>query len=379
MRLLFTLLLLTHGGIHLFGFLKACNFYQFEQLTQPISRAQGVLWLLAAALFAGTLLMYLGGATFWFVPGFTAVLLSQFLIFSHWGDARFGTIANVLILIPALLSWQSYQFEHQYQTDVQAGLERTQAIQQEILSTQDLQDLPAPVQHYLEYTGAVGQPKVQCFRARFKAEMRGKGQDWMRMDCEQYNFFDTDERLFFLSAKVKGLPAQGYHRYQGHEASMDVRLFSVLPVAQAEGREMFIAETVTLFNDMCFLAPATLIDKRIQWTTVDEHTVQAAFTNKGTTIQAKLFFNEAGQLIDFESHDRYDINAMQQYRFTTPLRNYKDFGKVRLASYGEATWHYPDGPFVYGKFTLEEVMYNPGFDDYRMEKSTGMISLRAPR
>lgn len=379
MRFLFAFLLLIHGGIHLFGFLKAFNFHQFEQLTQPISRAQGVLWLLAALLLAVTLLMYLSGAVFWFVPGFIAILLSQSLIFSHWGDARFGTIANVLILIPALLSWQSWRFEHQYRADVQAGLERTQVIQPELLTTEDMQHLPAPVQRYLEYTGAVGQPKVHSFRARFMAEMRSKGQDWMPMDCEQYNFFDTDERLFFLNARVKGVSAQGYHRYRGNEASMDVRLLSVVPVARASGPEMFIAETVTLFNDMCFLAPATLIDKRIQWATVDEYTVQATFTNKGTTIQAKLFFNEEGQLIDFESHDRYDITAMQQYRFTTPLQNYKTFGKIRLASYGEATWHYPDGPFVYGKFTLEAVVYNPGFEGYRSEKSTGMISLRAPK
>lgn len=211
MRLLFAFLLLIHGGIHLFGFLKACNFYQFEQLTQPISRAQGVFWLLATLLFAGTLLMYLSGATFWFVLAFITILVSQFLIFSHWSDARFGTIANLLILIPVLLSWQSWRFEHQYRADVQVSIERTQAIQQDLLTEQDLQHLPAPVQRYLWYVGAVGQPKVHTFRARFKAEMRGKGQDWMQMDCEQYNFFDTDERLFFLSAKVKGLPAPVGH------------------------------------------------------------------------------------------------------------------------------------------------------------------------
>ncbi|MFN3178348.1 MAG: DUF6544 family protein [Phaeodactylibacter xiamenensis] len=359
MRFLLAFILLLHGIIHFFGFLKAYNFHQFEQLTQPIARHQGLLWLLTGLLFIGAVVLYLSGVQFWYGVAMAAVVLSQFLIFRNWGDARFGTAANLLILIPALLSWQSYRFEHRYRADVQAGIERTQAIQQDLLTEEDLEHLPAPVRRYLRYAGVVGQPKVHSFRARFKAEMRGKGQDWMRMDCEQYNFFDTDERLFFLSAKVKGLPAQGYHRYQGHEASMDVRLFSLLPVAQADGAEMFIAETVTLFNDMCFLAPATLIDQRIKWETIDRQTVQAHFTNKGTTIGARLFFNDYGQLVNFESFDRYDINAMQQYRFTTPLSNYKRFGNHRLASYGEATWHYPDGPFVYGKFTLKKVDYNP--------------------
>jgi hypothetical protein len=35
-------------------------------------------------------------------------------------------------------------------------------------------------------------------------------------------------------------------------------------VVDISGDMMFKAETVTFFNDMCFLAPATLIDKRIE-------------------------------------------------------------------------------------------------------------------
>lgn len=359
MRLILLFLLLVHGLIHTFGFLKAFNVYQFEQLTQPISRPQGALWLLAALLFAVALALYVSGVPFWFVAALLAVVLSQYLIFTHWEDARFGSIANVLILIAALLAWQSWRFESWYQADVAAGLERTSTIQEDLLTEDDLQHLPALVQRYLQYSGVVGRPKVHSFRARLEAEMRGKGQDWMGMKCEQYNFMDTGERLFFLKARVKGLPAQGYHRYQGDKATMDVRLLSVLPVAQAEGPEMFVAETVTLFNDMCIMAPATLIDKRIEWMALDSNSVQAVFNHRGTTIKAKLFFNNQGQLINFESNDRYDINAMQQFPFTTPLRDYKRFGNFNLASYGEATWHYPDGPFVYGKFTIRELVYNP--------------------
>jgi len=29
-----------------------------------------------------------------------------------------------------------------------------------------------------------------------------------------------------------------------------------------------------------------------------------------------------------------------------------------MATFAEATWHYPDGPFVYGEFNVKEVTYN---------------------
>lgn len=359
MRILISILLLVHGLIHLFGYLKAYNYYPFEQLTQPISRPQGLLWLLSAVLFGAVLVLYWANTPVWFWVAFVAVLLSQGLIFSHWADAKFGTIANVILLLFTVLSWQAWRFEQAYKTDVQAGLERTAHLQEDLLTEADLQHLPAPVQRYIRYSGAVNQPRVHSFRARFDMKMRSKGQDWMTMTAEQHNFLDTDERLFFLKARAKGLPAQGYHFYKGHEARMSVKLLSVFPVAQASGPELFEAETVTFFNDLCIMAPAALIDRRIQWMPIDSNTVQAAFTNKGTTITAKLFFNDEGQLVNFESHDRYDINAMKQYKFTTPLSHYAAQGEHQLATYGEAIWHYPDGPFVYGKLNVQEILYNP--------------------
>ena len=48
-------LLILHGLIHLMGFAKAFGYAELPQLTQPISRDWGVVWLLAGGLVvAGT-------------------------------------------------------------------------------------------------------------------------------------------------------------------------------------------------------------------------------------------------------------------------------------------------------------------------------------
>lgn len=47
-------------------------------------------------------------------------------------------------------------------------------------------------------------------------------------------------------------------------------------------------------------------------------------------------------------------------RFSTPVRDYRDFGPVRLMSFGEARWLLPDGEFTYGEFALVEIAYNDG-------------------
>ena len=142
---------------------------------------------------------------------------------------------------------------------------------------------------------------------------------------------------------------------------MDIRLLSLFKVQYQSGREMGIAETVTFFNDMCCMAPATLIDKRIQWLEIDSNKVEASFTNNNITITAWLWFNDKGQLISFTSNDRYaagDNNTMQQIPWSTPLKDYRNFNGYNLAGYAETIYHYPEGDLCYGNFRLTNIEYN---------------------
>ena len=118
------------------------------------------------------------------------------------------------------------------------------------------------------------------------------------------------------------------------------------------------AETVTLFNDMCLMAPATLIDTRIKWEPIDEKKAKAVFTNGSISITAILYFNEQGQLINFTSSDRYDLTGKQWIPFSTPVYEHKNCNGYNLFYKGDAVWHYPEGEFTYGKFTLKEIQYN---------------------
>jgi hypothetical protein len=109
---------------------------------------------------------------------------------------------------------------------------------------------------------------------------------------------------------------------------------------------------------MCLLAPATLIDKRIQWFSVNELSAKAIFTNHDISISAILYFNVLGQLVNFISNDRTSLPDLNQYPFSTPASLYANFNGVNVMTYGEAIWDYPDGQFVYGKFNLQEIEYN---------------------
>jgi hypothetical protein len=165
-----------------------------------------------------------------------------------------------------------------------------------------------------------------------------------------------------MDASMMLMPIQGYHRYVASTASMLVKVAALVPVADASGSEMTQAETVTMFNDMCLFAPATLVDPAIAWESVDERTARAAFTNAGWTIRAELVFNEAGELANFRSDDRRQASAdgttMKPVRWSTPVGAYRAFGPFRLGGGGEARWHEAAGDYAYIQIQLDDVQYN---------------------
>ncbi len=351
---IFAFIIFIHGLIHFIGFAKAFNYGSIYQITTLISKPLGMLWLLTAVMFVATGILFLLKKDIWLLFGITAVVISQILIFTVWKDARFGTIANILILIALVLNWGSYHFEKGYQRDVTENLQRANTLKTELLTESDLLSLPEPVQGYLKYAGVLNKPKLKNIRIVFEGQMREKGKDFFPFTCEQYNFFDEPTRLFFMKGIIKGLTVPGYHKYSNAIAMMDIRLFGLFSVVKVTGKDMNKAETVTLFNDMCLMAPATLIDKRVTWQTIDSNSVKATFINGDITISAILYFNDYGQLIDFSSKDR-DVNG---YLFSTPVSNYKSINGINIMTHGETIWHYPDRKFVYGKFNLKEVQYN---------------------
>jgi len=361
---LFAVFLVVHGLIHLLGFVKAFGLADLPQLNHPIPPGLGVVWLLATLLFlaaAATLFVWPRG---WWLIGACAVVVSMIVIGTAWSDARFGTIGNVIAAIGVVFGFLAqgpFSLRAAYEHDV--GRELAHVAPAARIDEADLARLPLPVQRYLRTAGVVGRPRVRNFHVRMHGRIRsGPDARWMPLTAEQYNVADEPARLFYLNASMYALPVQGYHRFIASAASMTVKAAALVPVVRASGSEMSRSETVTLFNDMCVMAPATLVGRAVEWEPVDARTARAVFTNAGHTIRAELTFNEAGELTNFSSDDRSQISpdggSMRRVRWSTPLGGYRAFGPVRLASRGEGWWHEAERAYAYIELTLDEVRYN---------------------
>ncbi len=355
----------AHGAIHMLGAVKGLGWMEVTQLAEPISAGLGAVWLVAAVLN-----MAAGGLLFarlrrWWMVGALAVVVSQLVIVTSWTDAKVGTVANLVLAAAVVYGWASQgprgaRAEYRRRATAALGTPRST----DLVTETDLARLPAPVEAYVRRSAALGRPRVVTLHARFHGRIRGgPAKPWMTFTGEQVNTFGAQpSRLFLMDAELFGMPVEVLHTFTAGAATMRVRALSLFPMVDASGPEMDRAETVTIFNDLCVLAPAALVDAPVVWTSLDDHHVRGAYTYGANTVTADLTFDDNDELIDFFSDDRNAVSTdgttFTPQRWSTPISAYRDLGSAWLGSIGEAHWHTTDGEFAYLEFDLDDITYN---------------------
>ncbi len=364
-------IVVAHGLVHLLGAAKGFGWAEVSALKQSISPALATCRLAAAlvVMAAGVLLGV--GVRWWWMVGAIAVVASQAVIFTAWGDAKAGILVNLLLIVAVIHGYASQgpgSYRTEYRQQVRAALARstqtTTATQ--VVTESDLTHLPEPVAAHVRRSGAVGRPHVTAFRARIHGRIRATPDGpWMRFTGEQVNTYGPGpRRLFFMDATKLGLPVDVLHTYVGPSARMRVKLASLVPMVDARGPQMDQAETVTLFNDLCLLAPAALVDAAVHWQPIDTHHARGSFTNGDHTVSADLIFDDGGDLVDFVSDDRLRVApdgvSFAAQRWSSPVRGHRTFDDRRVCDYGEGRWHAPapEGEFVYLEFHLDDVWFD---------------------
>ena len=112
MRQIFVIFLVMHALIHLLGFLRAFNLFIPPNPLPPISRPFGMAWLLAFVLFGFYIIMFIYKDTNWWVYGFIASIVSQLLVIRFWKEAKFATIANIIVFVECFIGYNFPTLKH---------------------------------------------------------------------------------------------------------------------------------------------------------------------------------------------------------------------------------------------------------------------------
>jgi hypothetical protein len=230
------------------------------------------------------------------------------------------------------------------------------------LANADIAHLPLPVQKYIRRSGAIGKPALTSVHTYFDATLYGAlGSAGMSGPAHQIDLIDPPRRLFFMETRMYGLPVTVLHDYDGDQATMRVRIARLIDVVNLSGPELSKAETVTLLNDLVAYAPSALAGPRFTWNSIDERQAEVTFQNGPYVVAATLTFNDEGDLVDFYSTDRGELQndgTLKILPWSTPLSDYREFEGRRVPTKGDAIYHRQEGPFTYGRFAVTGIEFN---------------------
>ncbi|WP_047245642.1 DUF6920 family protein [Maribacter thermophilus] len=361
MRIGLTILIGIHAIIHLFGFFKAFGVSEFNAISQPISKTYGVFWLFTFLLFVITVILILLHADYWWLSGFIGVILSQVLIFNYWSDAKFGTIANILILLAAIIGYASFGFNEKIKKERIALFKNAQLKNQEIVTEKALVYLPPIVQKWLMNNGMVGRELIynvhltQSLELKLKPEQssfnKGTAEQYFTVQPPAFNWNVNTEMNSILSVV-------GRDKFEDGKGEMIIKLLSLITVANAKNDEKVNQATLQRYLAEIVWFPSASLSQYIKWETIDDYTARATMEYKGTKGSGEFYFDKDGNFEKFVAMRYQDSNDAEPTEWTVTATKTEKINGVTIPVECEAKWGLEKGEWTWLKLKIKDIRYN---------------------
>lgn len=360
LKYLLVLVIAIHGLIHLMGYAKAFGYGNIPQLKKPVSKPVGILWLIAAIHLITVAIFYMSGKDDWWIVAIPVLIISQILIIMFWKDAKMGTIANLIILIPFMIAAASWQMNRNYKAEVKQMLPIAGTTNNSIITQQMLAPLPPVVQQWLQRSGVVGRENIQQIYLQQSGEMMTKQNGrWIPFTAEQY--FTTDKPAFNWRTTIQPssfLLMTGRDKYKDGKGHMLIKAYSLYPVVDAKGKETDQGSMLRYLAEICWF-PSAALSRYIQWEAVDSVSAKATMSYGGITASGVFIFNKDGDMLSFEA-DRYYVDNKKTTleKWLIRCKGYTVFNCIRIPSQCEVTWKLKAGDYTWLKVTITGIVYN---------------------
>jgi hypothetical protein len=219
--------------------------------------------------------------------------------------------------------------------------------------------VPDVVQKWLKRSNIVGKEVIQVAHLEQKGEMRTKPEgNWMSMNAEQY--ITTDPPGFIWIANVKAVPflhLSGRDKYSDGKGHMLIKLFSLIPVVDARGKEIDQGALLRYLGEIVWYPSAALSDY-IRWEEINSTAAKATTSYGGITASGIFIFDENGDFVSFGANRYYyrkEGSTLERWVITA--KDYGEFEGIRIPVNLSATWKLGKD-FTWYRLEITEVEYN---------------------
>ncbi|WP_138430029.1 DUF6920 family protein [Fodinibius saliphilus] len=342
------------------GFLKAYDLAVIDQLSIPISRTAGVVWFGAFLLFLASAITYLFGIDWWWMIVAVGIVVSQTLIITYWGDAKYGTIANVIILAGCILGYGHWSFNAMVDREVKQFWDSIPAKQTKV-HDKVIYDLPPIVSRWIDQTNIADQQFVQAIQLKQKGKMKTTPDGgWMSVQAEQ--FIKTANPSFLWVAEAEMAPyihLAGRDKYKDGKGHMLIKLLSLFPVVNAEGAEMNQGTLVRYLAEMVWY-PSAVTEEYLRWEQLDSSSARATIKYGGITTSGIFEFNKDGLPVRFKAeryYTRQERATLERWVINIDPSSYQLLDGIMIPTQASVTWQLDEGAFKWYILEITEATY----------------------
>ncbi len=361
MKILFFIIVLLHALIHLLGFIKGFELREVKELTLPISKTLGVVWLTSTFLFITYGALCILNSKYAWLIGLIAVLLSEVLIVLFWKDAKFGTIPNIIILTVSIVSFGYYNFQKVIQQETTRLLNKNVSTEYRLLEESDLTLLPELVKKWLKNSGIIGKPFISYGKVSQIAEMQMNPEqdNWLTATAIQYTTIDNPAFIWSVDVTMNSLlNFQGRDKFDDGKGEMLIKMNSLFNIVNERGEKLDEGTLQRYLGEMVWF-PSLALSPYITWEQLDKNTAKATMSFNGTSGSGTFYFNSNGDVTKFSAL-RYKGNETdaKRYHWEMNIFDYKTFEGIKVPAKMTSTWKLDDKNWTWLKLEITDIKYN---------------------
>lgn len=364
MKILFAGLLMLHGLIHLMGFVKGFSIAPVKALSLPIGKNAGMFWLLAFLLFVIAAGLYLANKSSWWLIAIVAVFASQTLILMFWKDAKFGTPANVVILLVSIVGYAEFNFQQLVKKDIARIQSAAPVSDREFVDPEAMSDLPKPVQHWIGQSRIVGQQAVEQVEMKqdFRLQLKPEQTDWYHGSVQQLIW--TAEPAFVWTLNMEMMPLvhiAGRDLFADGEGEMLIRIMSAVPIVEEKNNPKINQGALQRFLAEMVWYPSFALSERVSWEAIDEYSARASMDYKGTSGACTFFFDNTGmpkRVSAMRYRGGHEDAVLTEW--VIDIHENRVFNGINIPVSCSVTWKLDSGDWTWATLEVTDYKVNPG-------------------
>ncbi|MDD2555977.1 MAG: hypothetical protein PHX16_06205 [Syntrophaceticus sp.] len=273
-----------------------------------------------------------------------------------------GVLVVIVVIALVFLLGENTKMKEIFKNEVQAEMDKN-APNNEVITEEDISELPEPVQRYFRYCGYVGKEKMVNAKlifddVNFKMNV---DQPWINLKYEQYNFVNEPARVVYMYTRMYGIvPFEGKDRYLDGYGNMLGQLLKKITLFDVTGREMDISAAGTFLSEI-LMVPSCALQDYIHWEEIDENHARAMIEYNDVKAEGIFTFNDQGEFVEFVTDERYmdtGDGQSEKHKWTAAVSDYVEKDGIKKPTKIKGIWNLPEGDYEYFNGTLTDVVYN---------------------